>query len=244
MIAYSPLGSPRRAGRLVADPALTGIAQLVLSAEQRASVDERFHPSGASSAKSRVHRAQPVSLGDVVVVMGYPGAGKSTIASTLVADGYERLDRDERGGSLLALAATLDQTLEGGKTKVVLDNTYPSRSSRNAVVEVARRHGVEARCVWITTSLEDAQVNAVRRMIRHHGRLLSPAEMRASRDDPRHCHPARISTTGERSRNPCSTKGSPASKRSRFSGSRTATTRRAPFSSTTARSLLVVRRRL
>ena len=116
--------------------------------------------------------------------MGYPGAGKSTIASTLVADGYERLDRDERGGSLLALAATLDQTLEGGKTKVVLDNTYPSRSSRNAVVEVARRHGVEARCVWITTSLEDAQVNAVRRMIRHHGRLLSPAEMRASRDDP------------------------------------------------------------
>jgi histidinol phosphatase-like enzyme len=39
--------------------------------------------------------------------------------------------------------------------------------------------------VWLQTSLEDAQVNVVQRMLAHHGRLLGPDEMkRAARNDP------------------------------------------------------------
>ena len=38
--------------------------------------------------------------GDVLVVMGIPGAGKSRVAGEYVARGYLRLNRDERGGSL------------------------------------------------------------------------------------------------------------------------------------------------
>jgi histidinol phosphatase-like enzyme len=68
---------------------------------------------------------------------------------------------------------------------VVLDNTYLSRAARNAVIETAWAHGAPARCVWLQTSLEDAQVNVVQRMIARHRRLLAPDEMkRASRDDP------------------------------------------------------------
>jgi histidinol phosphatase-like enzyme len=53
------------------------------------------------------------------------------------------------------------------------------------VIEAAWSQGVPARCVWLQTSLEDAQVNVVQRMITRHGRLLDPDEMRrASRDDP------------------------------------------------------------
>jgi hypothetical protein len=38
--------------------------------------------------------------------------------------------------------------------------------------------GLRVRCVWLSTSVEDAQVNAVSRMIANHGRLLGPEEMK------------------------------------------------------------------
>ena len=38
------------------------------------------------------------------------------------------------------------------------------------------------RCVWLDTTLEQAQVNAVRRMISRHGRLLEPSEMKTSKE--------------------------------------------------------------
>jgi histidinol phosphatase-like enzyme len=67
----------------------------------------------------------------------------------------------------------------------VLDNTYGSRAARNAVIETAWRHGVPVRCLWLKTSLEQAQVNAVGRMVARYGRLLDPEEVRsASAEDP------------------------------------------------------------
>jgi hypothetical protein len=56
----------------------------------------------------------------------------------------------------------------------VLDNTYPSRASRAQVIEIARRHAIPVRCIVVTTALEDAQANAVNRILAHHGRLLMP----------------------------------------------------------------------
>ena len=137
----------------------------------------------------RVPRAQrrppDDAPGDVVLVMGTAGAGKSTRAAELVADGYERLNRDETGGRLGGLLPALEEHLAMGRRKVVLDNTYLSRASRNAVVETAWAHGVPVRCIWLQTSLEEAQVNVVQRMLARHGRLLGPEEMkRAARDDP------------------------------------------------------------
>jgi len=38
--------------------------------------------------------------------------------------------------------------------------------------------GIPVRCLWLSTSVEDAQVNAVNRMISTYGRLLGPDEMR------------------------------------------------------------------
>ncbi|PYQ53621.1 MAG: hypothetical protein DMF78_08560 [Acidobacteria bacterium] len=117
--------------------------------------------------------------------MGLPGAGKSTLAAELVGRGYERLNRDEAGGRLSDLIPALRARLRAGRRRVVLDNTYGSRAARNAVIEAAWRHGVPVRCVWLRTSVEDAQVNAVQRLITRYGRLLGPEEIaRASRDDP------------------------------------------------------------
>ena len=124
--------------------------------------------------------------GEVVVIAGMPGAGKSTHAQALVARGYLRLNRDERGGSLAELARVLDREL-AEHPRVVLDNTYPSRASRTPVIRAARKHGLAVRCLVMTTSLEDAQVNAAARMLAEHGRLLEPAEIAR---DPRALPPS------------------------------------------------------
>jgi histidinol phosphatase-like enzyme len=119
-----------------------------------------------------------------VLIMGLPGAGKSTVARRLAADGYARVNRDEKGGSLDSLLPSVDTLLASGTNRIVLDNTYVTRRSRGAVLGVAARHGVPVRCLWLSTSVEDAQVNAVTRMVSKYGRLLDPDEIRAaSRSD-------------------------------------------------------------
>ena len=115
---------------------------------------------------------------DVVMVMGIPGAGKTRIAREYVARGYERLNRDERGGSLRDVAEALDERLGAGARWLVLDNTYLTRAMRSHVIETAARHGVAVRCVWLNTPLAQAQVNLVTRLIALHGALPTPEELR------------------------------------------------------------------
>jgi hypothetical protein len=114
----------------------------------------------------------------VVVVMGIPGAGKSRVAEGYAGRGYLRLNRDERGGTLRELAAALDEALSSDAPRVVLDNTYLTRSARSHVLDAAVRHGVPARCVWLDTPLAQAQVNLVVRLLDRFGSLPTPEQLR------------------------------------------------------------------
>lgn len=114
---------------------------------------------------------------EIVLVMGLPGAGKTTLTEPLVAAGYQRLNRDESGGTLKAIAADLDRALTSGVTRIVLDNTYVSRRSRAEVLRVAGAYDTPVRCVWLTTSVDDAQVNAASRLIVRYGRLPDGEEL-------------------------------------------------------------------
>jgi aryl-alcohol dehydrogenase-like predicted oxidoreductase/predicted kinase len=125
----------------------------------------------------------PPREGEVVLIMGLPGAGKSDAAARWSAAGYARLNRDELGGSLRQLARRLDDELRAGRRRVVLDNTYTTRAARAEVLAVAARHGVAVRGVWLDVSTADAQVNLVQRMLDAHGRLLSPEELARGRDN-------------------------------------------------------------
>jgi aryl-alcohol dehydrogenase-like predicted oxidoreductase len=208
LIAHSPLGGPRRArtlGRRAelkelasahgATPAEIALARLLTLAPNVVPIPGATRPETARS----VARAARLTLPgvdapsprparrpardrdrdrDVMLVMGIPGAGKTRVAREYVDRGFVRLNRDERGGGLRAIADALDAELANGARRVVLDNTYLTRASRSYVVEAATRHNVPVRCVWLSTSLAEAQVNLAQRLITQFGHLPMPDELR------------------------------------------------------------------
>jgi hypothetical protein len=157
--------------------------RIVLSDADFAILDARF-PTLAGVRKPPP-RAPIDSSREVVVLMGLAGAGKSRLVENWVARGYERLNRDTLGGTLRGIAKRLDERLAAGASRVVLDNTYVTRASRADVIRIAHARGASVRCLFVDTSLADAQVNVVNRMLAKYGELLGPAEIKQrARKDP------------------------------------------------------------
>ncbi len=155
---------------------------ITLTDEDRATLDQRF-PAGRTFRRpaTRSQPTPPRRDGEVVLVMGLPGAGKSTFAKSLTAQGYHRLNRDGAGGTLRELLPALEGAIASGTARIVLDNTYVSRKSRAEVVRAASAHGLPVRCIWLSTSVEDAQTNAVWRIVSRYGKLPSDAELKTLR---------------------------------------------------------------
>ncbi len=127
----------------------------------------------------------PMNSAEIVLLMGIQGAGKSDLVRFYVDHGYERLNRDLMGGKVDDLIGHLQQLLNAGKTRVVLDNTYPTRISRAAVIRVAHAAGLPVRCRFLETSIEDARINVVNRFLDRYERLLGPADLKElAKQDP------------------------------------------------------------
>jgi aryl-alcohol dehydrogenase-like predicted oxidoreductase/histidinol phosphatase-like enzyme len=161
--------------------------QVLLTDDDRARLDERV-PAGTRLRRTPAGKAHAVvspAAGELVLIMGLPAAGKSTVAQSFVQRGFTRLNRDEMGGSLAALASRLGGMVASGNTHLVADNTYVTRQARAAILDAAGRLGLRVRGLWLTTGIEDAQTNAVSRMVSRYRRLLEPDEIRQiSKRDP------------------------------------------------------------
>jgi aryl-alcohol dehydrogenase-like predicted oxidoreductase len=192
LIAHSPLGGPRRARKLSTAEAEQALAWLLALGPHVVAIPGATRAETARSAARAATlapqipqqlqaEAAPRTKGEVVLIMGIPGAGKSRLAQDWVARDYQRLNRDERGGSLKALAETLDDQLSAGATQVVLDNTYLTRAARNHVIDAAHRHGLAARCIWLDIPLAQAQINLVERLLDHFGEPPTPQQLRDNR---------------------------------------------------------------
>lgn len=151
-------------------------ADLVLDDGDRARLSRRLDRRFVSAPRAPETRQD----GEVVLLMGLQGSGKTDAVASWVERGYERLSRDERGGTMKQLHRHLGARLAAGSRRVVLDNTYVVRATRREAIEVAWTHRLPVRGIWFDTPLAQAQVNVVLRMVRHHGRLLGPAEMAAA----------------------------------------------------------------
>ncbi len=109
-------------------------------------------------------------MSEVILIMGYPAAGKSEHALALEKKGYVRLNRDEAGGKVEDLVPKMEAALKS-KKKVVLDNLFGTAEGRKPFLEAAKRLKAPVVCKWIATSLEEAQINALHRMFERHQRV-------------------------------------------------------------------------
>ena len=120
----------------------------------------------------------------VTLLMGYPASGKSSVAREFEKKGYAVLNRDKAGGTVAGLLPQFQQLLKAGKD-VLLDNTFPTAESRRPFIEMHRKWAdillAPMSCLWMGTSIEDAQVNACHRMVQHFGHLPTPEEIKVSK---------------------------------------------------------------
>ncbi|XP_018418296.1 PREDICTED: bifunctional polynucleotide phosphatase/kinase [Nanorana parkeri] len=98
------------------------------------------------------------SSAEVVVTVGFPGAGKSTfIKEHLLQKGYACANRDTLGTWQKCVAAC-EEALKNGKS-IVIDNTNPDVESRGRYISCAQKAGVPIRCFLFTATIEQAKHN-------------------------------------------------------------------------------------
>lgn len=117
----------------------------------------------------------------VNLVLGYNGGGKTTLTEERFK-GYYRINRDIIGGKLKNIHFALEKAFKAGYTDIVMDNTFVDRESRKDVIEICKKYKVECNCVWLDATIEDAQVNVCTRMFQKYGKILSPEEIKSSKD--------------------------------------------------------------
>jgi len=112
---------------------------------------------------------------EIIMLMGFPASGKSTLTKQYVRSGYVPLNRDTMGGTISGLHAKLRNLLSDARMeRVILDNTYGTAESRSGALKVAASFGVPVKCIWMKTSIEDAQFNAAWRIKSLTGDILAP----------------------------------------------------------------------
>ena len=107
----------------------------------------------ASAVKQKVPLTK--SHQEVVIMVGYPGSGKSTVAAKIGEDPrYVVIDGD--------VVKTVPKMLSNGKLalkdskSVVFDATNGAKERRAKYIEVAKEFHVPVRCIHVATSMEEA----------------------------------------------------------------------------------------
>jgi len=129
-------------------------------------------------------------MSDIVLIMGYPASGKSTLAKQH-SKNRTVFNRDTIGGKVSTIPQLIKEAHAKGERSFLVDNTYPTIESRAGIIEVGKKLGLPVHCKWMTTSIEDAQYNAVKRQIERYGKMLDPDELKEKgKTDPNMFPPA------------------------------------------------------
>ena len=126
---------------------------------------EDFFPTPTKSpTQSPAHLAisspqsWPSAAQEIVVLVGYPGSGKTSLASTLFPTSstshYVTLHGDELKTSAKMIKASLP-LISSGKS-IVFDATNPSKEKRQEYIKLAAQHSLPARCIHVSTSFGES----------------------------------------------------------------------------------------
>jgi bifunctional polynucleotide phosphatase/kinase len=89
----------------------------------------------------------------VIIMVGYPGSGKSTVAKHICEDErFVLIQGDVHKTSPKMLKAALPHIKEG--KSVVFDATNSSCKKRSEYIEFAKKHNLKVVCIYMSTSLE------------------------------------------------------------------------------------------
>jgi len=116
------------------------------------------------------HTFIPSSTKELIILVGYPGSGKSTYyAKYLEPCGYEKINQDTLKTKKKCLNE-LEKLLKSGKN-IVIDNQNYTREIRGEYVAFAKKYGYNVRCILMKTSFEQSKHNMIYRYIKSGGVL-------------------------------------------------------------------------
>ena len=96
----------------------------------------------------------PLSINaEIIIMVGYPGSGKTTIANNICKnDNYIHISGDIYKTSSKMKKAALEYILQ--KKSIIFDATHSSIKKRLEFINFGNKHKYEIKCVHVTTSLE------------------------------------------------------------------------------------------
>jgi len=90
---------------------------------------------------------------EIIIMMGYPGSGKSTIAENICKnEKYIHIAGDVHKTSSKMRKASLEYILQS--KSVVFDATHSSIKKRNEFIELSKKYNYEVKCIHVSTSLD------------------------------------------------------------------------------------------
>ena len=106
------------------------------------------------SVEEATRAVKPSSSQEIVVMTGYPGSGKSTIAKHLGEHGYAVVDGDVYKTDAKRIKVGMDALNE--HKSVVFDATNLTKEKRAIYVKIANELGLPIRCVYVSASITGA----------------------------------------------------------------------------------------
>lgn len=99
--------------------------------------------------------SSPLQSQEMVIIVGRPASGKSTLRERhFTPHGYVAVNRDTLGTQEKCLKMA-SESLKAGKS-VIVDNTNPSKAVRQPYIDIAKKHHVPVRCIYLNVPNEVA----------------------------------------------------------------------------------------